>query len=64
MYYLNTNNDVINKREQVLELQMNLIYIGKKHIQKNNLYFRIYGDFESDNENDNSIKRSKTTKFL
>ena len=26
----------------------------KKHFQKNPLYFRIYADFEADNETDNS----------
>ena len=29
---------------------MILIFIGKKHFHKNPLYFRIYADFEADNE--------------
>ena len=33
----------------------------KKHFHKNPLYFRIYADFEADNEKDNSIVRNKTT---
>ena len=35
----------------------------KKHFQKNPLYFRIYADFEADNEKDNSIIGNKTTKI-
>ena len=33
----------------------------KKHFHKNPLYFRIYADFEADNEKDNSIIGYKTT---
>ena len=33
----------------------------KKHFHKNPLYFRIYADFEPDNEKDNSIIGNKTT---
>ena len=33
----------------------------KKHFHKNPLYFRIYADFEADNENDNSVVGNKTT---
>ena len=33
----------------------------KKHFHKNPLYFRIYADFEADNEKDNSIIGNKTT---
>ena len=33
----------------------------KKHFQKNPLYFRIYADFEADNEKDNSIIGNETT---
>ena len=33
----------------------------KKHFHKNPLFFRIYADFEADNEKDNSIIGSKTT---
>ena len=33
----------------------------KKHFHKNLLYFRIYADFEADNEKDNSIIGNKTT---
>ena len=32
----------------------------KKHFHKNQLYFRIYADFEADNEKDNSIVGNKT----
>ena len=34
---------------------------SKKHFHKNPLYFRIYADFEADNEKDNSIVGIKTT---
>ena len=44
----------------LLKLQINLIFIGK-NIHKNPLYFRIYADFEADNEKDNSIVGNKTT---
>ena len=40
---------------------MNHIFIGKKHFPKNPLYFRIYADFEADNEKDNSSVGNKTT---
>ena len=40
---------------------MNYIYIGKKHFHINPLYFRIYADFEADNEKDNSIIGDETT---
>ena len=33
----------------------------EKYFQKNPLYFRIYADFEADNEKDNSIIGNKTT---
>ena len=33
----------------------------KKHFHKNPLYFRIYGEFEADNEKDNSSVGKKTT---
>ena len=33
----------------------------KKHFHKNPLYFRIYADFEADNQKDNSIVGNKTT---
>ena len=33
----------------------------KKHFHKNPLYFRIYADFDADNEKDNSIIGNKTT---
>ena len=33
----------------------------KKHFHKNPLNFRIYADFEADNEKDNSIIGNKTT---
>ena len=34
---------------------------SKKHFHKNPLYFRIYADFESDNEKDNTVVGNKTT---
>ena len=33
----------------------------KKHFHKNPLYFRVYADFEADNEIDNSNVGNKTT---
>ena len=33
----------------------------KKHFHKNSFYFRIYPDFEADNEKDISIIGTKTT---
>ena len=33
----------------------------RNHFHKNPLYFRIYADFEADNEKDNSIVGNKTT---
>ena len=45
----------------LLELQVNHIFIGKKHFHKNQLNFRIYADFEADNEKDNSSIGNKTT---
>ena len=33
----------------------------KKHFHKNPLFFRIYADFEADNEKDNSVVGNKTT---
>ena len=33
----------------------------KNHFQKNPLYFRIYADFEADNEKDNSSIGNRTT---
>ena len=35
----------------------------EKHFDKNPLYFRIYADFEDDNEIDNSSIGNKTTKI-
>ena len=34
----------------LLELHLNLIFIGKKHFHKNPLLLRMYADFEADNE--------------
>ena len=39
------------------------IFWKKKHFCKSPLYFRIYADFEADNENDNSSKGNETTKI-
>ena len=33
----------------------------RKHFHENSIYFRIYADFEADNEKDNSIVGNKTT---
>ena len=38
-----------------------LHFYWKKHFHKNPLYFRIYADFEADNEKDNSTIGNKTT---
>ena len=35
----------------------------KDHFHKNPIYFRIYADFEADNEKDNSSVGNKTTKI-
>ena len=35
----------------------------KRHFHKNPLYFRIYADFEADNEKDNRVIGNKTTHF-
>ena len=43
------------------ERQMKHIFLGKKHFHKNPLYFRIYADFEANNEKDNSKIGNKTT---
>ena len=40
---------------------MNHIYIGKKHFHKKPLNFRIYADFEADNEKDDSSLGNKKT---
>ena len=41
---------------------MNLIFIGKKkHFHKNPFYFRIYAEFEADNEKDNASVGDKTS---
>ena len=36
-------------------------FYWKKHFHENPLYFRIYADFEADNEKDNSSMGDKTT---
>ena len=48
----------------LLELQVNHISIGKKHFHKNLPYFRLYTDFEADNEKDNSSIGKKTTNIF
>ena len=46
----------------LLELQKNESHIyWKKHFHKNPLYFRIYADFEADNEKDDTCIGNKTT---
>ena len=50
------NNDKTNIRTSN---ESNLHW--KKHFHKNPLYFRIFADFEADNEKDNSIIGNKTT---
>ena len=47
----------------LLELQLNHISTGEKHFHKNPLYFRIYADFEADNEKDDSIVGIKTINY-
>ena len=44
----------------ILELQVNHIFI-EKNFHKNPLYFRIYADFEADNEKDKSSLGNETT---
>ena len=39
------------------------MFLGKKHFHKNPLYFRIYADFEADNEKDYSSEANKATSF-
>ena len=53
------NNDITTIRTS----NESHIYWKKKHFHKNPLYFRIYADFEADNEKDNSIIVNKTTKI-
>ena len=43
---------------------MNNICIGKKHFHKNPLYFRIFADFEADNEVDGSSVGNKNNQHL
>ena len=50
------NNDITTIRTSS-ESHLHL----KKHFHKNPLYFRIYADFEADNDEDNSIVGNKTT---
>ena len=50
------NNDITTIR---ISLDSHLYW--KKHFHKNPLYFRIYADFEADNEKDNRIIANKTT---
>ena len=45
----------------VIRTSIELHLHWKKHFHKNPLYFRIYADFEADNEKDNSIIGNKTT---
>ena len=42
------------------KFEMNLIFIEKKHFYKNPLFFRMYADFEADNEEDNSCIGDRT----
>ena len=48
----------------LIELHLNHILIGKKPFYKNPLQFRIYADFEADNEKDNSNIGNKTTNIF
>ena len=47
-----------------LEIQVYLIFIGKKHFDMNPLRFLIYADFEADNENDISSVGKKQLIFI
>ena len=59
----------MNKHEQICEKQeitsnktLNESHLySKKHFLKNPLHFKIYADFEADNELDDSNKGNKTT---
>ena len=61
-------NDLINRKENCGDDNICTIRTSneshlfwKKHFHKNPLYFRIYADFEADNEIDNSNVGDKTT---
>ena len=40
------------------------MFIGENHFHKNLLNFRVYAEFEADNENDNSSIASKTNNIF
>ena len=61
MLYQIIKKNVVKITYVLLEHQMNPIFIGKKHFHKIPIYFRIYADFEADNEIDNSNVGNKTT---
>ena len=44
----------------LIELQVNLIFVGKKLFHENPFYFRIIADFEANKANDNSSVGNKT----
>ena len=64
-----TSQDVLIKREEkcgednicAIRTSSESHIQWKKHFHKNPLYFRIYADFEADNETDNSSIGNKTT---
>ena len=45
----------------MIKLHPNIIFIGRKQFHKNPLCFRIYADFEADNEINNSSIGNETT---
>ena len=50
-----------NKESTTIKTSPDSHLYWKKHFHKNPLYFRIYADFEADNEKDNSSVGNKTT---
>ena len=56
----NFNTVVKNRKKPVLKIQWNLINFGKKNFQMNPFYFRIFEDFEADNETDTSNRGKRT----
>ena len=53
-------NDVNNRKKLVVNLQRNLVYIGKTTFLKIH-FFQIHANFEAENEIDNSDKGDGTT---
>ena len=65
----NSSRNMLNKHKQkcgndnitVIRTSNESNLYWKKYFHKNPLYFRVYADFEADNEKDNSIIGNKTT---